>query len=71
MIVNWDFEQPMLLRNSSKPDKKDSNREMFRLRDLYTTLTYAFLYCTVVSKTRHPVKNVMFTTCKVSLITLN
>ena len=61
MTVNWDFEQSVLLSNSSKPDKKDSNLEVLWLGDLYTTATYHFLFCIVTSQTRHSVKDVMFT----------
>ena len=53
MIVNWDFEQIILLSKSSKPDKKDSNSEVLWLGDLYTTATYPFLFCIVTSQTRH------------------
>ena len=62
MIVTWDFEQSMLLRKFSKPDKKDSNSEVLWLGDLYTTATYPFLFCIATSQTRHSVKDVMFTT---------
>ena len=62
MIVNWDFEQSMLLSKSSKPEKKDSNSEVLWLGDLCTTPTYPFLFCIVTSQTRHSVKDVMFTT---------
>ena len=62
MIVNWDFEQIILLSKSSKPDKKDSNSEVLWLGDLYTTATYLFLFCIVTSQTRHLVKNVMLNT---------
>ena len=58
--MNWGFEQNMLLSKSSKPDKKDSNSEMFWLGGLYTTAIYPFSFCIVTSQTRHSVKDVMF-----------
>ena len=44
MIVNWEFEQSVLLSKSSKPDKKDLDSEMLWLGDLYTAATYHFFY---------------------------
>ena len=60
-VVNLNFEQSALLSKSSKPDKKDSNSEVLRLGDLYTTATYPFLFYIVPSQARHSVKDVIFT----------
>ena len=50
MMVNWDFEQIILLSKSSKPDK-DPNPEVLWLGELYTTAAYPFLFCIVTSQT--------------------
>ena len=42
MIVNWNFEQSILISKSSKPDKKVSNSEGLWLGDLCTTATNPF-----------------------------
>ena len=51
VMVNWDFQQKILLSKISKPDKKDSNPEVFCLGDLYTTATYPLLFCILTSQT--------------------
>ena len=60
MMVNWGFEQSILLSKSSKPDKKYSNLEVLWLGDLYTTTTYPFLLRILTLQTKHSVKDVMF-----------
>ena len=61
MIMNWDFEQSVLLSKSFQPDKKDSNSEEPWLGDLNTIAKYPFLFCIVTSQTRHSVKGVILT----------
>ena len=43
IIVNWDFEQSIILSKSSKLDKKNSNSEVLWLGNLYTTAAYSFV----------------------------
>ena len=62
MMVNWDFEQSILLSKSPKPDKKDKIQKCFGW-ETYTQQQHILFFFIVTSQTRHSVKYVMFTMC--------